>query len=233
MNHRGTTPRPGRRPGRTSHSERTIRVERVTRAGRIATVVATLGMILVVVTAPPAAACSCMSSSVADQLDRADVVFTGTVVAPTGDIEPEGGPIDVTFRVERSYKGTVDAEPVVETTSSGASCGLDTPISGPYLVFAHENAGGLVDAGLCSGTRRLSGDVPQELGPGTVVPTAGAASAAKAATAESSDRLIAGSVVALSVLVVAGLLVMTQRQRRRAASEPTPPPSGLHRGPRE
>ena len=97
------------------------------------------------------------------------MVFAGTVIAPTGDVEPGSKPIDVTFRVEQVYKGTVEHESKVNTTSDSGSCGLGTPMAGRYLMFANEDARGLVNAGLCGGTRSLSGDAPKELGPETVL----------------------------------------------------------------
>lgn len=82
-----------------------------------------------VLSAEDAFACSCAPSSAQQVIDGADAAFTGTVVevsdAPgaTSDANPDQ-PIDIRFRVETVYKGELDEEVVVRTSTSGGTCGL-------------------------------------------------------------------------------------------------------------
>ena len=156
-----------------------------------------------------------------DQLDRADVVFSGVVVAPTGldGPDPGSGPIDLTFRVERTYKGTVEAEPVVHANVHSASCGLDPPIAGRYLMFATDESRWSrrrrpLRRHPAASRRRSAGAGPRNVRPAAGAPPPSRSSesgdAAAAPTPDDgpeapSNRLIAGTVVAVSVVVVAGL----------------------------
>lgn len=111
-------------------------------------------------------ACSCMASSDAELVERADVIFSGTlagVVTPPGDdwMDPEW----FVFAVDTVYKGAATETQAVETAREGASCGLEIWGTGPFLVFA--SGRGELSSNLCSGTRRLSdGPLPEGLPPG-------------------------------------------------------------------
>ena len=125
-------------------------------------VVALLGLTFAVWAAPtPAYACSCAPSDPEAQISRADVIFTGTVVSD----EARGTIRRLTFAVDRVYKGDAASTQVVETNSSGASCGLEISGPGPFVVFAQAGGGRTeLTAGLCDGT--TNAPAPTSLGAG-------------------------------------------------------------------
>lgn len=135
---------------------------------------------LVVFTQVPAVACSCAAASTAEQVDRAEAVFSGTLVEVEqtdpgdDDVMSSGDPVYYTFDVEETFKGS-GGDGVVESVRDGATCGLEgMQVDQMYVVFAGEtNAGGL-DANLCGGTSvataKLIADVEAALEPPT--PTA-------------------------------------------------------------
>jgi len=110
----------------------------------------------------PAYACSCVQQGPADQINRADVIFTGTVASE----ESRGTTRRLTFTVDRVYKGSATATQVVETNSSGASCGLEISGPGPFVVFAQAGGGRTaLTANLCGGT--TDQPAPASLGAGS------------------------------------------------------------------
>lgn len=128
-----------------------------------ALVVALFGMALGVWAAPtPAYACSCAMSDPAAQISRADVIFSGTVASD----EARGNTRRLSFTVDRVYKGEATSTQVVETSSSGASCGLEISGPGPFVVYAQAGGGRTeLTANLCGGTG--PGTAPAALGTGT------------------------------------------------------------------
>jgi len=126
-------------------------------------VVALLGLTFAVWAAPtPAYACSCAAPEPDGNISRADVIFTGSVVAD----EARGSVRRLTFAVDRVYKGEASSTQVVETNSSGASCGLEISGPGPFVVYAQAGGGRTeLTAGLCGGT--TNAPAPTSLGSGT------------------------------------------------------------------
>ena len=128
------------------------------------------------VTAPAASACSCAPATTAELVERADVVFTGTLVsrevlpAAPGVWSSEAPAVHV-FAVETYLKGTAAARQPVVSADSSASCGLDLSGDGPFLVHATRTPDGQLTAGLCGGTAladvRLVTDVRTVLAGGT------------------------------------------------------------------
>jgi len=81
-----------------------------------------------------ALACSCdPPPSASAERDESDVVFVGVATALTK--APSVGFYDVTFSVERVYKGAVASNATARTTS-GAACGVDIAIGQRWLVYA-------------------------------------------------------------------------------------------------
>jgi hypothetical protein len=111
------------------------------------------------VTPSPAYACTCRASTEAEQLERASVVFIGTVV---GD-RAAGDTRTYTFAVDRVYRGRVLATQDLNTHVQSSACGLDLPAGGQYLVLGFLQNDVLL-ASSCGGTRL--GGPPAELGPG-------------------------------------------------------------------
>lgn len=138
---------------------------------------------LVVFTQVPAVACSCAGASTVEQVDRADVVFTGTLTKteqtdPGGDdVISSGDPVFYSFAIEETFKGDA-GDGVVESVRDGATCGLEgMRVDQSYVVFAAESTQGDLEANLCGGTSaatpRLVGAVRAALAPaptGTEVP---------------------------------------------------------------
>lgn len=134
---------------------------------------------LYVAAAPPAIACSCVANpGDAQYLERADAVFVGEVVdylAPPRKLTMSSmDPAVWTFAVSDVYKGDVAARQDVISASNSASCGLDIPRTGRFLIFASNESDGMVGgeiggpvlyASLCSGTRPVAdAPIPPELG---------------------------------------------------------------------
>lgn len=100
-------------------------------------------VLLVAVTARPAAACSCEELDDAALFADAAAVFVGEVVARSdpraGELERSSmDPVTLTFQVAEVFKGDVHRTQQVDTVLDGASCGLGylEPGSQPWLVFA-------------------------------------------------------------------------------------------------
>jgi hypothetical protein len=155
-------------------------------AGRVARLLAVLAPALLlavlgsVVLAPPASACSCVYAPEDPvHLDRATVVFVGTVA----DDRRRGSTRTLTFAVQRVFKGAATSQQQVRTHVEPATCGLQLEGPGPFLVHAREGAHSLV-ADACGGTRPTTRPAGQEGGylplpgggpPDDVAPAVGAA----------------------------------------------------------
>ena len=110
---------------------------------------------LVLFTPAAAHACSCVGGDVAAYAERADVVFTGTLVEvtppPARLFWSSGDPATYSFDVERVHQGEVGPSTEVRSAVSGASCGLEGMKTGSrYVVFATLDDG--LWANLCGGT---------------------------------------------------------------------------------
>ncbi|WP_299491067.1 hypothetical protein [Acaryochloris sp. IP29b_bin.137] len=105
-------------------------------------------------------ACSCIRSTPEEQMERADVVFTGRVIdksMKTLETNPFGGLnlVQWTFEVEANHKGSVSKQVTVESASNSAACGINFQMGERYQVFANQSDTAL-RASLCSGTRATS-----------------------------------------------------------------------------
>lgn len=116
--------------------------------------------------ADPAFACDCSAPTDETAFEQSDAVFVGQFVSyeppPTRAVMSSADPATWTFEVSEVYKGDVAAIQEVVSEVSGASCGLEIPREGEFLVFA-TNEGfemavgdGQYYAGLCGGTRSTS-----------------------------------------------------------------------------
>jgi hypothetical protein len=110
--------------------------------------------------APAASACSCAPATTAEQVARADVVFTGTlvsreVVPRVPGLNSSDDPAVLVFAVQTALKGTASERQEVVSADSSASCGLALEGDGPFLVHAGHVPGGppgQLTATLCGGT---------------------------------------------------------------------------------
>jgi hypothetical protein len=162
-----------------------VRIPR--RLGAAALTVAVMAGGLLVMTAGPAAACSCaIPGSEAERIARADAVFVGELVGSRVDPSaspretrriPYPAPVVLTFQVSRVVKGAVsERQEIVTPGGGGAGCGgfgIGLRGTGPFLVFAYDSAGDMYRLGpgqyasnLCSGSRALGGSgTPATSGP--------------------------------------------------------------------
>jgi hypothetical protein len=189
---------------------------------------------LVLVTAGPAAACSCgIVPSEAERVARADAVFVGTLVSQVTQMDYKArelmaspDPADRiralgndtsrtvwTFKVSRVYKGAVGKRQEIVTLPGGPpNCGgLGVSGTEPFLVFAYKWAGdrfrlepGQYASGICGGSRRLAAGGAPVLGPWAGGPGW-------------PDSLV--GVGALAAGVAAGLGLASLRARHRASAD--------------
>jgi hypothetical protein len=195
----------------------------------------------------PAFACSCAEVGDRAAFERSDAVFVGQVVGYRPPDLRDGvyRSTDAalwTFAVSQVYKGDVPASQAVVSEVSGASCGLEIPKRGEFLVFASRrgsNRGptpgdGQLYAGLCGGTRSTSRRaLPTDLGgpptpptPAVVPPARVAPSSARAPTegaGQSGGIAVVwpvGSVLLVSILVALGMRAARRRRTRPTANPP-------------
>lgn len=184
---------------------------------------------LVVMTAGPAAACSCaIVRSEAERMTRADAVFIGELVGSQVDPSatspretrriPFPAPVVLTFKVSHVYKGAVDErQEIVTPGGGGASCGglgIGLRGTGPFLIYAYDSAGDMYRLGpgqyasnFCSGSRALAdGGKPALERPGGPD------------TWPAKTQLTVGIGV-LAVGVAAGLGLAALRTRRRPSGD--------------
>ena len=151
--------------------------------------------------ATPAAACSCISPVPGEKqfVDRADAIFVaelaGYTAPPQRATMSSMDPAVWTFTVSAVYKGEVAARQDVVSAMDSASCGLELPRGGRFLVYAGTTGdpatrlpGPVLYSGLCQGTRSLDGPAPAELGtPRPPIPGVRAAVVPKPATASAVE----------------------------------------------
>lgn len=116
-------------------------------------------------------ACTCApSKGPAEELERADAVFSGKVIEVRrhGQGSAIFARVEAVLRVERVWKGAGGPAVSVFTGSHSAACGYGFKRGRTYLVYAHKDAEGRLSTGICGRTRRLKdagGDL-KVLGPG-------------------------------------------------------------------
>jgi hypothetical protein len=137
--------------------------------------VALLVVALIVATASPARACSCVGPNPACQAFwTTDTVFDGRVVAIEAALPDErlGGRVVqfpeklVTLDVAQTWKGAVSGRVQVATATTGPACGFNFKVGKRYIVFANERSmGRLPEVSSCTNTRLLAdaGDLPEFL----------------------------------------------------------------------
>lgn len=123
--------------------------------------VALFGLASLPVLPGPLSACTCAPPGPpAQEMERADAVFTGKVVSIGAAHVPGDEPkwpsrLEVTFRLLGVWKGLAEGERVtVYTASQSAACGFEFEDGKKYLVYAYD-AGGELTATLCSRTALL------------------------------------------------------------------------------
>jgi hypothetical protein len=188
-------------------------------------------------------ACTCATFDDADAYARADAVFVGEVVDYEFDAEGRSAfstadPAVWTFAVSEVFKGDVDETQQIVSEVSGASCGLEIPHSGEYVVFAQRDGydfaveDGAYYAGLCGGTRSttegplavegVTSQPPDSTAP-TTAPIDGGEDApvleaAATPTSDPDSASLLPAVLTIAGIVSAGLLLVLIliRARRRS-----------------
>jgi hypothetical protein len=185
---------------------------------------------LVLLTPATAQACSCVGGDVAAYAERADVVFTGTLLEitppPKRLFQFSGDPATYSFDVDRVHEGQLGPSAEVRSAVSGASCGLEgLRTGGRYVVFATLGDG--LWANLCGGTGPVRPGVLRQLenavGPAGAPAADVSDHAVGSVGSEGPDGPAASSglpglgVVGTVGLVVAVAGVLTLRRRWRLA----------------
>lgn len=181
-----------------------------------------------------AVACSCAQVTDAELVDVVDVIFRGTVIdyQYANDADGDGissslDPATFTFAVEEVYKGNATETQRVLSPGSGASCGLEIPNEGEFIVFAQSAlwdgpalAEGELAAYLCDGTRLAAGGFDTDLEPFPPDPNpaiTAAPAGSDGADLELVDRTTAdtGIVAVVGFFMVCIIAVLAARQFRR------------------
>lgn len=160
-------------------------------------------------------ACSCIMPGLPlEEMERSEAVFSAEVVDIRGS-EPFSGnssgiePKLVAMEVSEVWKGSVEAEVVVQTAADSAACGYDFQVGGEYLVYASTTDGAL-SVSLCSRTMPLSnaGEDLAALGEGV-------APAPVEAAEETSPILAYGPYILVGVVGIGLIAVAVYAGRKR------------------
>jgi hypothetical protein len=108
----------------------------------------------VILSAPPASACSCGGGDPREGLEHADAAFTGFLIRreepqPKNGLLYGGQEVTWTFRVERQLKGSIGATVDVESAWDGAACGLELDVGDRSGLFLWKE-GGRWHSNLCA-----------------------------------------------------------------------------------
>ena len=104
----------------------------MTRTARLAAalLLACLGLV-VTVSAPASAECTCKQGQLAQQVKKADVIFIGTVDA----VATEGKDHTYSITASRAYQGEPERSTMVESAGGRNACGLGALGVGTAYVF--------------------------------------------------------------------------------------------------
>lgn len=115
---------------------------------------------MLLVNIPSAYSCSCAAVSVPTAQNWSTAVFSGTVTKidrPAGILwQSSADPMQVTFAVSESWKGSAYEVLTVETAQSEASCGYSFVGGETYLVYARSGGKQTLRTELCSRTALLA-----------------------------------------------------------------------------
>lgn len=181
-----------------------------------------------------AVACSCAQATDAELVDVVDVIFRGTVIDYEYIEDPDGDgtvssldPATFTFAVDEVFKGSAVESQRVLSPVAGASCGLEIPDEGEFIVFAQSSlyeapalAEGELAAYLCDGTRLAEAGFETDLEPYPPDPNPAVTTASDGsdtAAQDLADRTTAdtGIVAVVGFFMVCIIAVLAARQFRR------------------
>ncbi len=178
----------------------------------------------VVAEAPAHAACTCKPPPLAQQVNGADAVFSGTVTMASGPTTSGKRQImSYDVKVDRVYKGDISSPRVtVKSDADPTRCGLSNMTADTrYLFFVRDNDPNLL-ANKCGGTGPAKSTKTQKvvalLGPGTtpIPPTPEKATFTRVADADPpSLSQLAAPGAAMVLLGLLGLMVFGALGRSR------------------
>ncbi|MDR7252927.1 hypothetical protein J2X46_001912 [Nocardioides sp. BE266] len=121
----------------------------MTRTARLAAalLLACLGLV-VTVSAPASAECTCKQGQLAQQVKKADVIFIGTVDA----VATEGKDHTYSITASRAYQGEPERSTMVESAGGRNACGLGALGVGTAYVFFATGTEAPYQADSCGGT---------------------------------------------------------------------------------
>lgn len=143
----------------------------MSRAVRVvaALLLACTGLVLSV-SAPASAACTCKQGQLSQQVTRADVVFIGTIDAVG---TTAGGGHTYTITASRTYQGTPERSTLVESAGGASACGLGALQVGQTYLWLATGTASPYQADSCGGTTVANPTKVQKvealLGQGTAV----------------------------------------------------------------
>lgn len=76
-------------------------------------------------------ACSCVPYNITQEIENADMIFTGTVIR-----KPNTYPIYDSFKITEIFKGNKTDSITIETGIGGGDCGMEFQIGQSYLVYS-------------------------------------------------------------------------------------------------
>lgn len=174
-----------------------------------------LAGLLLGVRATPAAACSCaFDPDPQTALRRSGAVFVGEVTRIEEPRSPNSGANRrLHVSVDRVFRGTVAARVVITTAASTASCGLEIPGLGRYVMFVPASeVTTTAPVNLCDGPSPLLTEAPDSFGPG--VPPQASHSADPSPTVEPAwVPWLTGAAVAAAL---AAVIILYRRWLRRS-----------------
>ncbi|HSU00994.1 MAG TPA: hypothetical protein VLK03_00465 [Nocardioides sp.] len=182
----------------------------------VAMLLACLGLVLTT-TAPASAECTCRQGTLEQQVERADVVFLGTVDA----VGEEGNTFTYDITASRAYQGTPERSTQVVSVGGRNACGLGELAVGESYVFLATGTDAPYDADSCGGTAVSNptkvGKVEDILGAGTSVEPPPPPKAVLTKVEESAPAGFARSAAPGAAAALIGLLglVVVRRLARR------------------
>lgn len=190
----------------------------MTRTARLAAalLLACLGLV-VTVSAPASAECTCKQGQLAQQAKKADVVFIGTV----DSVATEGQDHTYSITASRAYQGEPERSTMVESAGGRNACGLgDLGVGTTYVFFATGTAAPY-QADSCGGTSVANPTkvekIEKLLGEGTSVEPPPPPQAAFTKVEDSAPPGLARLAAPGAAAVIIGLLglVLVRRLSRR------------------
>jgi hypothetical protein len=168
---------------------------------------------LVIADAPAHAACTCRRPPLAQQVNKADAVFSGTVTMASGPTTMGKRQImSYDVKVDQVYKGDISSPRVtVKSDADPAKCGLtEMTAEDRYLFFARAADNANLLANQCSGTGPAKSTKTQKvvalLGPGTTPNPPTPAAAEFTAVADAEPLPLARLAAPGAAMVLIGLL---------------------------